>query len=91
MLGPDGKELPKNEKREYVGQGTPKFEEISTESTANPLTDEMGTPVERPTVEAMVAAVKEHFADDDDTEVLHVTIQETKTVAEFPGSDFKKG
>lgn len=92
LLGPDGKELPKNEKREYVGEGTPKWEEIKTDSTDNPLTDEIGNVIEAATAETLLQKVKEHFSreEHENVEIQTVTVQVTTTVKVVSGEELSK-
>jgi hypothetical protein len=89
-VGPDGKELPKDDTGAYVGTGEQKFDEIQTDTTDDPLCDEAGNPVEAGTVEAILRKVKEHFVDEAETEILHVTVQETKSIGEYTGLEVMK-
>jgi hypothetical protein len=86
LLDPAGKELPKDDKNNYIGEGTPKMKKDTTETTVDPLTDDSGNPVEAGTADALLRAVKAHFADDPETEVLRVWVQETKTVQDLSGA-----
>lgn len=89
-MGPDGKELPKDDHGQYIGTGTQKIDVTHTEATADPLMNEDGTPVEGRTPADAIRLVKEHFAEEADTEVLSVVILETRPVREIPGAEFAK-
>lgn len=90
LVDPSGKELPKDDAGVYIGTGTQKIDVSTTDSTDDPLMDEAGNPIEAGTVEALLRKVKEHFEGEEDTQVLHVTVQETKTIAEVSGEELKK-
>lgn len=91
LVDPNGKSLPVNEETgEQVGTGTPKLEQITTDTTDDPLTDEAGNMVEAGTEEALLRKVKEHFADDENTTVLHVTVRKTETSREVSEEDLAK-
>lgn len=86
-MDPSGKELPKDDEGAYIGSGVQKIETITTESVDDPLTDEAGGPIERGTVDALLGAIRDHFAEEEDTEILNVKVQETKTIMEVSGAD----
>lgn len=90
LVDPSGKELPKDDLGAYIGTGTQKVEEISTETTVDPVTDENGNPLEAGTPEALLRSVKAHFDEYENIEVLSVKVQETKTVREISGADLAK-
>lgn len=90
MVGPDKKELPKDDQGRYIGTGTPKIDVTETESTENPVMDEAGNPVEAGAVDALLLKVKAHFAEEEDTEILSVTVLETKPVREVAAAEFAK-
>lgn len=90
LVDPKGVELPKDDNGAYVGTGEQKIDVTKTDTTDDPLCDEAGNPVEAGTVEAMLRRVKDHFADEAETEVLHVTVQETKSVGEYTGAEVMK-
>lgn len=86
FLDSQGKPIPRNEAGALTADGgTQKFEEIETDTTANLLTDDAGNVVEAGTSEALLRKVKEHFEEDLDTTVLHVTVRKTETVQEVSG------
>jgi hypothetical protein len=87
LVDTQGTELPKDETGAYVGAGIQKIDVTTTDTTDDPLCDEAGNPIEAGTVEAMLRRIKEHFADEGETEVLHVTVQETKSVGEYTGKE----
>ena len=89
-MGPDGKELPQDDQGKYIGTGSQKVEEIKSESTEDPLTDEAGNPIEAGTPEAMIRAVRDHFKDEEDTEILSVAIHKTETVLNLSGEAFRR-
>lgn len=89
MLDPAGREIPKDYDNRYIGNGTPKIETIVTEAIVDPLTDESGTPIEAGTVEALLLAVRAHFGDEPDVEVLAVEVLETRTVRELTGAQLQ--
>ena len=91
-MGPDGKELPKDDAGKYVGVGAQRYETTTTDSTDDPLTDEAGNPLEAGTVDAMLRKVKEHFSKEEheNVEVLKVTVQEIKTIQEVTGEELRK-
>ncbi len=62
----------------------------STESTENPVMDEAGNPVEAGAADALLRKVKEHFAEEEGTEVLSVIVLETKPVRELSGAELAK-
>ncbi len=85
-MDPSGKPLPVNEQTgDQIGTGSQKYETIETETTDAPLTDEAGNPVEAGTPEALLRKVKEHFAEAEDTTVLHVIVRKTETASEMSG------
>jgi hypothetical protein len=92
LVGPDGKELPKDADGAYIGTGVPKFELTKTDSVDDPLTDETGNPVTAGSPEALLRKVKEHFAADEfeNVEILEVAIQETLTMRKVTGEELKK-
>lgn len=86
FLDPQGKPIPRDEAGTLtISGGAQQFEEIVTQTTVNPLTDDAGNVVEAGTPEALLRKVKEHFEEDLDTTVLHVTIRKTETVQEISG------
>jgi len=88
LLDPSGKPLPVDEATgDQIGTGTPKMEMIETDTADNPLTDEAGNVVEAGTPEALLRRVKEHFADAEDTTVVHVAVRKTETVEEVSGEE----
>jgi hypothetical protein len=89
-VDPNGKELPKDDAGAYIGTGVQRLEAIQTNTIDDPLCDEAGNPVEAGTVEALLRKVKEHFAEEADTEILRVTVQETKPVGEYTGPEVMK-
>jgi hypothetical protein len=52
--------------------------------------DEAGNPIEAGTPEAVLKKVKEHFAEEEDTEILSVIVLETKPVREVSAAEFAK-
>lgn len=91
LQGPDGKPLPVNpDTGDQIGDGTPMLEVIVTETTDNPLTDEAGNVIEAGNPEALLRRVKEHFDDQEDTEVLKIVVREIKTVQEVSGEELAK-
>jgi hypothetical protein len=86
----DGKELPKNDSGEYVGSGSQKVNVQKTDATADPLMDDAGNPVEGGTPEALLHAVLSHFKDEDDTEIVSVTILEIRPVREVSGLELAR-
>jgi hypothetical protein len=91
-VGPDGKELLKDDKGVYIGTGTQKFEVTTTDSTDDPLTDEAGNPVTAGSPEALLRKVKEHFAAEEfeNVEILEVSVQETLTMRKVTGEELAK-
>lgn len=91
-MGPDGKELPKDDSGAYIGTGTQKFEKTETDSTHDPLTDEAGNIVTAGNPDALLRKVKEHFAADEfeNVKVLEVSIQETLTMKHVTGEELAK-
>jgi hypothetical protein len=92
LVGPDGKELPKDDKNAYIGSGTQKLESTTTNSTDDPLTDEAGNIVTAGTPEALLRRVKEYFAAEEfeNVEILEVSVQETLTVRKVTGEELSK-
>jgi hypothetical protein len=91
-VGPDGKELPKDDTGKYIGTGTQKIETSTTSSTDDPLTDEAGNVVEAGTVDSLLRKVKEHFGreEHENVEIQKVIIQEIKTIQEVSGEELRK-
>lgn len=92
LIDPDGKELPKDDKGDYLGVGTQKFETTKTDSTDDPLTDEAGNVVTAGNVDALFRAVKAHFAAEEfgNVEILEVRILETLLIRSVTGEEFAK-
>jgi hypothetical protein len=92
LVGPDGKELPKDDQGKYVGSGTQKIESTVTIAVDDPLTDEAGNTVEAGTVDALLRKVKEYFGreEHENVEVQRVVVQEIKTVQEVSGEELRK-
>ena len=94
LVGQDGKELPAdpNNPGKYLGTGIQKIETTTTESTDDPLVDEMGNTIDAGTVDALLRRVKEHFGreENENVEVLKVTIQEVKSIQEVSGEELRK-
>jgi hypothetical protein len=88
LVAQDGQELPKDPDGKYIGTGEPKVEIFSTDSVDDPVTDEAGNPLEAGTPEALLRMVRESY--DEDTEVLEVWVQETKTVRTLTGAELKQ-
>ena len=82
-----GREIPKDDKGEYIGPGIPMFETTKTEAVVDPLTDEAGNVVRRNSIVALLVAVREEFTGDEETEVLHVTVLETKPIRELTSEE----
>lgn len=87
FLDPQGKPIPRTEAGELTASGEQKFEIIVTDTTDDPLTDEAGNVIEAGTPEALLRKVKEHFADDANVTVQHVTLRKTETVKEVSGEE----
>ncbi len=90
LVDADGKELPKDDAGEYVGIGNQKVSVQKTDVTADPLMDDAGNQIEGGTPEALLHAVLNHFKDEDDTELVSVTVLETRAVREVSGSELAK-
>lgn len=94
LVGPDGKELPKNpeDPRIYIGIGTQKVEKMVTPVTDDPLTDEAGNVVTAGTPDALLRKVKEHFEAEgfENTEILEVAVQETLVMKRVTGEELAK-
>lgn len=92
LVGPDGKELLKDDAGKYVGTGTQKIETTTTPSIDDPLTDESGNQIEAGTVDALLRKVKEHFGreEHENVEVQKVVVQEIRTIQEFTGEELRK-
>ena len=92
LVGPDGKELLKDDNGAYIGTGTQKFDVTKTESTDDPLTDEAGNPVTAGNPDALLRRVKEHFGAEEfeNVEILEVSIQETLTMKKVTGQELAK-
>lgn len=90
ILDKEGKQVPRNEKGALLGEGTPAFETVTTDSVDNPLTDEAGNPVEAASADLLLGKVREHFREEPEVEVVRVVIRETRTVRSLSGEEFRK-
>lgn len=86
FLDPQGKPIPRDgDGKLTIENGNQKFEVIESDTTDNPLTDEAGNVIEAGTEEALLRKVKEHFAEAEDTTVVHVVVRKTETATEMSG------
>lgn len=71
------------------GKPTGKQEEIETEATDDPVTDDAGNPIEGSSVDAVLRAVVGRYKNDTNTEILQVWIRKTETVQTLTGDQLK--
>ncbi|MGI0148683.1 MAG: hypothetical protein ACREDF_04025 [Thermoplasmata archaeon] len=87
FLDPSGKPIPRDKEGSLapVQGAVQKLEVIESDTTDSPLTDEAGNVIEAGTEEALLRKVKEHFAEAEDTTILHVVVRKTETSVEMTG------